>query len=96
MIVLFRWYHKVSADPNFIPNVPGLQPSGWYRGLLKRGRAESMWTMWHIHHAYQVTVPVLVLLVVAVVVFAAATVGVVGGGVAAAVVVVGCCCPCGP
>ena len=72
MNVLFRWYHKVSADPKFIPNVPGLKPSVWYRNYLKRGREESMWTMWHIHHAYQVTALVLVLFVVAVVVFAAA------------------------
>ena len=72
MIVLFRWYHKVSADPKFIPDVPGLQPSEWYRDHLKEGRAESTWIMWHIHHAYQVTALVLVLFVVAVVVFAAA------------------------
>ena len=86
MIVLFRWYHKVSADPKFIPDVPGLQPSEWYRDHLKEGRAESTWIMWHIQHAYQVTALVLVLLVVAVVVFAAAVAAAAVGGVVAPVV----------
>ncbi|XP_076471268.1 uncharacterized protein LOC143301102 [Babylonia areolata] len=48
-----RWYHEASQNPKFLPLVPGLKPSGWYQSLAKSGRGDSMWTMWHIYHAYK-------------------------------------------
>ncbi|KAK7098982.1 uncharacterized protein [Littorina saxatilis] len=48
-----RWYNESSQKKGFKPAVPGLMPTGWYNSLYNTGRAETMWTMWHIHHAYQ-------------------------------------------
>ncbi|KAK7098671.1 uncharacterized protein [Littorina saxatilis] len=52
-----RWYNQSTTLQSttlqsIIPFVSGLKPSQWYLDLHKAGRAESMWTMWHIAHAY--------------------------------------------
>lgn len=48
-----RWYQNVTVNSKgFIPHVPSLQPSHWYVALHKAGRAETMWTMWHIYFSY--------------------------------------------
>lgn len=47
------WYNNVSRDPKYVPFVKGLMPSDWYQQLKHKGRADSMWTMWHIDHAHK-------------------------------------------
>lgn len=51
--IRFRnWYHYTREHhPDFQPLVKGLVPSEWYETFLKQGRADSMWTMWHIYFA---------------------------------------------
>ncbi len=43
------WYHNVSKDSSFKPYVPGLKMTAWYKTFEKKGKADSMWTMWHIY-----------------------------------------------
>ncbi len=44
------WYHEVSKEKSFKPYVPGLRMTRWYTSLEKKGKADSMWTMWHIYY----------------------------------------------
>jgi hypothetical protein len=46
------WYKHASKIPSFQPLVPNLVPTAWFKACIKEGRADSMWTMWHIYYAY--------------------------------------------
>ena len=47
-----KWYRTASKDKRFIPLVPGMGPSKWYKEHVTAGRTQSMWEMWHIYYAW--------------------------------------------
>lgn len=48
-----RWYKHASVNTTFQPFVPGLVQTEWYKIFLYQGRADSMWTMWHIYYSWR-------------------------------------------
>jgi hypothetical protein len=47
-----KWYRTVSKDKRFIPLIPGMGPSKWYKEHVTAGRTQSMWEMCHIYYAW--------------------------------------------
>jgi hypothetical protein len=52
-IAFQNWYRKVSSDSNYVPNVPNIIPSGWYKSFKAIGRENTMWEMWFIEYCHQ-------------------------------------------
>ncbi|XP_045215449.1 uncharacterized protein LOC123565702 [Mercenaria mercenaria] len=46
------WYNFGDARTT-IPYVPGNLATVWYKELLKNGRSNTMWEMWHIYYAWK-------------------------------------------
>ena len=46
------WFANQETD-TFKPYVPGNIASRWFESLSKRGKAKTMWTMWHIYYAWK-------------------------------------------
>ena len=44
------WFHSQSAD--FVPLVPRLVMSEWYKIFIKNKKADTMWSMWFIRFCY--------------------------------------------
>lgn len=49
---LFRqWVREMqTTNISYIPHVDALLPAHWYKDMLRRGRAHTMWTMWMIDY----------------------------------------------
>jgi hypothetical protein len=48
-----KWYRTASKDDRFIPLVPVMGPSKWYKEHVTAGRTQSMWEMWHIYYSWR-------------------------------------------
>lgn len=46
---LFQQWQK-TRPAGWFPDVPGLVTTEWYRSMVAEGRANTMWTQWHIKY----------------------------------------------
>ncbi|XP_045164283.2 uncharacterized protein LOC123528551 [Mercenaria mercenaria] len=46
------WFENQDIN-TFKPYVPGNIATGWYKTLSRQGRANTMWSMWHIYYAWK-------------------------------------------
>ncbi|CAG2217197.1 unnamed protein product [Mytilus edulis] len=47
-----NWFREAHKNKTFLPLVPGILPTLWYKKELKAGTHENIWTMWQIYYAY--------------------------------------------
>lgn len=48
-----RWFNTVYPNTSVEPIVPGNIASTWYKQFKKAGKANGMWSIWHIYYAWQ-------------------------------------------
>lgn len=47
------WFYSLRNMSDVNPDIPNNIASEWYNMFLKEGKADTMWEIWHIYHAWQ-------------------------------------------
>ena len=51
-LIFLKLYRTASKDKQFIPLVPGMVPSKWYKEHVTDRRTQSMWQIWHSYYSW--------------------------------------------
>lgn len=47
------WFKSAKQQNGFVPSVPNNIASIWYKDFSRQGKADTMWTIWHIYFAWK-------------------------------------------
>ncbi|XP_069103176.1 uncharacterized protein [Argopecten irradians] len=52
-IKFIHWYERTTKIPSFLPIIPGILQTVWYKQSIKQGTTDKMWYIWHIYHSWK-------------------------------------------